>query len=138
CPKCVVFTDVGARCPTCAPRRKLPQLELNPIYFARGVGASLVSGAIVGALWGLIVPNPYGLIAAFIGAAIGYAVGESVSLATNRKAGTVLQAIAAVGAVLAYFTRNVVAGYGILPSGDTWGLVAAAVAVFISIGRVKF
>ncbi len=138
CPKCVVFTDVGARCPSCAPRRKLPQLELNPIYFARGLGAAVAAGSAIGAAWGLILPHPAGFFSIFIGAGIGYVIGESVSLATNRKAGNILQIMAAGGAVLAFFVRNVVAGDSILPTDDSWGYLVAAVAVFVAIGRVKF
>jgi hypothetical protein len=138
CPKCVVFTDVGARCPACAPRRKLPQLELSPVFFLRGFGAAAAAGAAMGAAWGLIVPHPAGFLAIFIGAGMGYVIGESVSLATNRKAGNILQAIAAGGAVFAFLVRNVVAGDSIVSTHDSWGYIVAAAAIFVAIGRVKF
>ena len=69
---------------------------------------------------------------------MGYVIGESVSLSTNRKAGIILQAIAAAGAVLAFFVRNLVAGDSLVPTDDSWGYLVAAVAIFVSIGRVKF
>jgi len=137
CPKCVVFTDVGARCPTCAPRRKLPQLELNPIYFLRGVGASATAGAAVGLAWGILFPDGLGFFTLIMGAGMGYVIGESVSLATNRKAGNILQGIAAAGAVLAFFVRNAIAG-DILATDYNWGYLVTAAAVFVAIGRVKF
>jgi hypothetical protein len=138
CPQCVVFTDVGGRCPTCAPRRKLPQLELNPIYFMRGLGASIVAGAIAGAAWGFLFPDSAGFFTLFFGAGMGYVIGESVSLATNRKAGNILQGIAAAGAVLAFFVRNLVAGDGIIPTDNSWVYIVAAASIFVAIGRVKF
>jgi len=138
CPKCVVFTDVGARCPTCAPRRKLPQLELSPIYFLRGLSASIAAGAAMGAAWGLLFPDSVGFFTILFGAGMGYVIGESVSLATNRKAGNILQGIAAGGAVLAFFVHNIVAGNSLVPTDDSWGYIVAAAAIFIAIGRVKF
>lgn len=138
CPRCVVFTDVGARCPACAPRRKLPQLELSPIFFLRGLGASAVAGAAMGVAWGLLFPHGVGFFTLIMGAGMGYVIGESVSLSTNRKAGNILQTIAASGAVLAFFVRNAVAGDSLVPTDDTWGYLVAAVAIFVAIGRVKF
>lgn len=138
CPKCVVFTDVGARCPACAPRRKLPQLELSPLFFARGLGAAVVAGIVAGVAWGALFPHGAGFFTILFGAGIGYVIGESVSLSTNRKAGSILQVVAAGGAVLAYFVRNLVAGDSLLPGGDTWGYIVAAAAVFVAMGRVKF
>ena len=138
CPKCAVFTDVGARCPVCAPRRKLPQFEIGPLYFARGAAAGLVAGAAAGAAWGLLVPDIAGLFSIFLGAGFGYCIGESVSLSTNRKAGIPLQAVAVAGAVVAYFARNLVAGYDIVPSDDLWGLVVTGAAAVIAAGRVRF
>ena len=45
------MTDVGARCPTCAPRRKLPQLEVGPLWLGRGALAATAAGAALGAAW---------------------------------------------------------------------------------------
>jgi hypothetical protein len=138
CPKCAVFTDVGARCPDCAPRRKLPQFEVSPLYFARGAGAGAGAGALAGAAWGLLVPDIAGLFAILAGAGLGYCIGESISLSTNRKAGVPLQMVAVAGACIAYIARNLVAGYGVFPSDDLWGLVVAGAAAVIAAGRVRF
>jgi len=137
CPKCAVFTDVGARCPDCAPRRKMPQLELGFTWMVRAAGAAAVVGIATGALWGLALPNTAGFLTLAIGGGIGYCVGESVSVATNRKIGTSLQIIAALGAVLAYVAHNVVAGYPIVPMDDLWGGLAVLVAIFVGAGRLR-
>src|SRR5213594_4188187 len=86
CPRCVVMTDVGARCPDCAPRRKLPQFEIGPLYLLRGVLAAAAAGAVCGGLWGILLPDVAGFFEIIIGLGAGYAVGEATSLATNRKA----------------------------------------------------
>jgi hypothetical protein len=138
CPKCAVFTDVGARCPDCAPRRKMPQLELSPIYFLRGLGAAILAGLVVGAAWGLIAPHSAGFFSIFLGAGIGYVIGESVSISTNRKAHVILQIMAGAAAFLAYFTRNLVAGDSLFPTDDTWGYIMTGVAIFIAVGRLQF
>jgi hypothetical protein len=138
CPKCAVFTDVGARCPDCAPRRKLPQFELNPLYITRGIAAGLVAGVATGAAWGFVAPDFAGLFAILIAAGVGWGISESISLATNRKSGPVLQGVAVVGVVLAYFARNVAAGYDFFPSDDTWGLITAGAAAVFAVGRLRF
>ncbi len=137
CPKCAVFTDVGARCPDCAPRRKLPQMELGPVFLLRAIGVAAAAGAITGAIWGLVVPDAVGFFALAIGAGVGYAVGESISLATNRKVGTTLQVIAGVGVVLAYLVHNAV-GTDILPGDEFWELLAVALGIVIAAGRLRF
>jgi hypothetical protein len=138
CPKCVVFTDVGGRCPTCAPRRKLPQLEVGPVWVARGALAAGAAGAAVGALWGLLLPGSFGLLGILVGAGVGYCIGECVAVATNRKAGTVLQTMAGIGAVLAFLVHNAVAGQALIPTNDIWGIGAALAAIFVAVGRLQF
>ena len=48
----------------------------------------------------------------FLGIGIGYVVAEAVGLATSRRTGTPLQVIGALGVVLAYFARNLIADDG--------------------------
>jgi B-box zinc finger. len=136
CPKCVVFTDVGARCPTCAPMRKLPQLELSPVWIARGAGAAVGVGLVAGGLWGLLLPDVIGLVVVLIGAGVGYVVGESVAVATNRKSGPALQTIAAIGAVIAFLVYLGVSGHS--PTNDIWRIGAALAAIFVAVGRLQF
>ena len=138
CPRCLVMTDVGARCPTCAPVRKLPQFEVGPLWLLRGTIAALLSGLALGALWQLILPgNPgfYGLILALL---LGYAIGEAVSWATNRKSGTALQIVATGGVIAAYLTRNLLLGDAPLPSDDLFGYIAVIAAAFVAIGRLRY
>lgn len=137
CPKCVVMTDVGARCPGCAPRRKLPQFEIGPVWAARGLAAAAVSGAVLGAAWGILLPGSFGFFIVFIGIGLGYGVAEPVTLATNRKMGSVLGVIAAAGVVLAYVVKNVVDGGAVFPTDDLYGYIAVVVGVIVAFNRLR-
>lgn len=132
------MTDVGARCPDCAPARKLPQFELSPLFALRGWAAALLAGAVLGALWGLALPGSFGFFSIFIGVGIGYGIAESVSLATNRKSGPVLQASAVAGCVVAYFLRNLVNGDGLVHTNDLYGYVVVGVAVILAVNRLRY
>jgi len=138
CPRCAVFTDVGARCPTCAPARKLPQFEVGFIYLLRGGGAGLSAGALLGAVWGALLPGGIGFLGLFLAAGIGYAIAEAVSWATDRKAGPPLQLVAAIGALVAYLVRNLVIGDGLLPTDDLFGYIAVIVAGAVAISRLRY
>jgi hypothetical protein len=141
CPRCVVMTDVGARCPTCAPRRALPQFEITPLFAMRGLGGALVAGAALGLAWGWLFPGTFGLFAIFLGIGIGYIVSESVSAATNRKAGPILQGVAVVGVIVAYVVRGLVSNYGIIPSGDFVdysGIIALGAGIVMAISRLRY
>src|SRR5581483_3983651 len=48
CPRCLVQTPVGARCPTCANVRRLPTVDIKPVFLARGFAAAVVAGVAVG------------------------------------------------------------------------------------------
>ena len=39
CPRCLVQTPVGAKCPTCAKVSKLPTFNVTPVFFARAMTA---------------------------------------------------------------------------------------------------
>ena len=137
CPRCMVMTDVGARCPDCAPMRKLPQFEIGPLYILRGLSAALAAGVAAGLLWGALIPGFFGFFIIFIGIGLGYAVAEPVSWATNHKAGPALQVCAAIGVFLAYVVRGLVGFDTVFPSDDLFGYVAVVVAVVVAVNRLR-
>jgi hypothetical protein len=131
------MTDVGARCPTCAPARKLPQFEISPLYLARAVAAAGVSGVVLGVLWGTLLPGGFGFFSIFVGMGVGWAISEPVSLATNRKTGTPLQIVAALGVVLTYVVRNIVDSNVLIQTGDITGYIALIVGIVVAINRLR-
>jgi hypothetical protein len=132
------MTDVGARCPDCAPRRRLPQFEVGPLYLLRGIGATVSAGGALGLAWGFILPGQYGLLGILIGAGLGYGIGESVSLATNRKLAPALQVIAICGVVLAYIIRNLIWANAVIVTDDLYGFIVVATAMIVAAGRLRF
>ena len=40
CPRCLVYTPVGARCRDCAQLRRLPTYQVPASYILRGIGAA--------------------------------------------------------------------------------------------------
>jgi hypothetical protein len=134
----MVMTDVGARCPDCAPRRRLPQFEVGPIYLLRGLGAAVGVGVGLGLAWGLLLPGDYGIfIAILAGLGLGYVAGEAVSTATNRKTAPALAVMAASAVVIAYFIRNIFWVEELLPS-DLYGYIVTIVGMFAAAGRLRF
>ena len=138
CPRCAVFTVVGARCPACAPTRKLPQFEIGPLYLLRGGAAALAAGAGLGAVWGVLLPGRMGFFGLLLGALLGYLIAEAVGAATNRKSGTPLQVVAAGGVIAAYLVHNLVAGNELLPANDLFGYIAVIVAGAVAISRLRY
>lgn len=146
CPRCLVHTPVGARCRDCANVRRLPQYNISTATYARAIGASLAIGAAAGFVWFLFNALTFSLgifAIALFGIAIGYAVGEGVAAATNRRAGPPLQVIAVAGVILAYLVRGT-----LLITLDDWtfsyfrvldaaALIAVVAAGWIAVQRLR-
>lgn len=121
CPSCMVHAPVGVRCLDCARARPLPTFDVSTPFLLRAIGAgvavSLLGAAIViGVIW--FFPLPY-FIPAILIAALGYGIGESISLATNRKRGTRLKLVSGVCmligfTLITYFTGAAFSLFGLL------------------------
>ena len=51
CPKCMVQTPVGARCPNCAKLYKLPTYRVSTGYYLRAIGTALGMAIVCGLVW---------------------------------------------------------------------------------------
>jgi hypothetical protein len=137
CPRCLVYTDVGVRCRSCANVRRVPTYDVPALFLFRGIAAAAISGVTLGVAWRILLPFNTGFFFGFLVAfGLGYAVGESVSWATNRKRGPTLQGIAAAGVVAAYLVRNALFGE-LIPANDVFGYVVVAVGIMVAIGRLR-
>lgn len=142
CPRCMVHTPVGARCRECAQVRRIPTYNMSGATFLRAGAAALAGGLAIGTAWAFFNVITYIFYGVIAGLAIGYVIGELVSLATNRKAGPPLQAAAVGGVVLAYVVRTALllgaGGWGLRDlRSDVLGLVVAGLAGFIAAGRLR-
>jgi hypothetical protein len=110
CPRCLVMTPVGARCRDCAQLRAHPLYDVRPLHYLKATAAGLAV-AVVG---GLVVANiPFFAMLGLM--FLGYATGEAVSYAANRKRGRGLAAIAAAATVLGPLIAIVILVVGGLP-----------------------
>lgn len=134
CPRCMVQTPVGARCPTCARVSRLPTFQISGIYLLRAIGAAVGAGVLCGLAWGFIQSYLFFYLSFLIGAAIGYGIGESISLAVNRKRGTVLAVIGGIAVVLAYVVSDFTFwAHGFQP----FDMIAVIVGIFVSTSRLR-
>ncbi|MBI1885118.1 MAG: hypothetical protein HYS09_02185 [Chloroflexi bacterium] len=135
CPRCVVMTDVGARCPQCAPRRPPLLQEVGPRYFLQAAAAAMAGGAALGALWGLMLPpgsSGLSFVSIILAVIVGYLIGQIVSRAANRRTGPPLQAVAIAGVVVAYLARNLAGEQALIVTNDLAGWIAAALAALVA------
>ena len=144
CPRCLVQSDVGARCPDCARVTRLPTFQLDGLSIAKAVVAAVVIAGSTGAAWGLlffrVFSIPYLPWLVLLG--IGFLTGEAISVSTNRKRGRLLQYIAAAGVVVSYAVASVLAASTLEPvalrflAPDLFTLLAIGVGAYIAASRV--
>ena len=114
CARCMVMSPVGARCPSCAQVKRFATL-LKPRELALAVGYG-IGGAALGTIILTYIP--------FLGvlgyAALGFGVGELVSVGANRKRVPLLAPIAVaclfLGYALGVIIRVMMAGQPFSPS----------------------
>jgi hypothetical protein len=131
----MVQTAVGVRCPECAGLKKLPTYQVNSVYYLRAAGAGLGIALLCGAAWGFLNSLlSFFLFSILLGAAAGFAIGEVVSLAANRKRGNGLATVGGTAVVISYIIGVLV------PWGTGFSLIdilAVAAGVSIAVIRIR-
>ena len=139
CPRCMVQTPVGARCPDCARLYKLPTYRVSTRYYLRAMGTALGMAIICGVIWGVVGSFlPFFFLNLLLGPAAGYAIGEVVGLAVNRKRGKGLATVAGIAVAISYLV-SIFMPWG-FPSGlfnIILGLVAVALGIFVAVTRLR-
>ena len=129
CPRCMVYSPVGARCRDCARMVRSPVYSLDQLTVIRAASAAIIGGVLMGFIWRLIlVPFTVGFFSIFIGAGLGYAFTRLMELATGRKRGPVVAGLAILGIAIAWGMQVAFLGlqFGL------YGLVAAGIAVYFA------
>ena len=143
CPKCMVQTPVGARCSDCAGLYKLPTYHVSTQYYLRAAGTGLGTAIVCGTIWAVVNGFvPFFLLNLLLAAGTGYAIGEVIGLAVNRKRGTGLSIVASIAVVISYLVSITV---GALFFGEPLlgifniilDLIAIAVGVFVTVTRLR-
>ena len=133
CTQCVFQTPVGARCRTCARVTTLPTFDVQPSYYIRAVLAGGLTALVLGIIMLVIrtnlgwVPFLYSLLTL----GVGYAVGEAISVATNRKRGTGL-AVVAGGCMLVFLFIS-----GVIFTPNIFQWLVLALAIYTAVIRVR-
>ncbi|MHB0866842.1 MAG: B-box zinc finger protein [Thermoleophilia bacterium] len=129
CPDCMVFTPVGAKCPSCARLPKTALVRVKPERLVLTVILGAVAAVAGGLLFGILlqVMSFFTFIVAF---GMGMGIGESVSWASGRYHGPRLAAWAAACAAFAVLLPFLLTGLG------TYGPGVDAVRYALSIGGI--
>ncbi|MFC2013505.1 hypothetical protein ACFLU8_01265 [Chloroflexota bacterium] len=134
CPKDMVQTPVGAKCPECAKLYKLPTYQVPTKYYLRAVGAGLGMAIACGIVWGLIGLIRFPFLNFVLAAGVGYAIGEVISRSVNRKRGAGLATIAGIAMVVSYLV-SIFSPWGL--RFGLFDLLAIALGIFVAVTRLR-
>jgi hypothetical protein len=135
CPKCLIQTPVGARCRTCAKLSRVPTYRIPKIFYLRAIGAGIGAALVTGILWGLLQKYlPFAYLNLLLATAVGYGIGEAISLSVNRKCGIGLTIISGLAVLLSYYISAFYFwGFNFHPI-DPLGIV---IGVIVAVTRVR-
>jgi hypothetical protein len=105
------------------------------VHYLRAIGAGLGTAVVCGLVWGLIQDFvPFFYLSFIIAGGVGYAIGEVIGLAVNRKRGIGLAVIGGLAVVLSY----------LVASSIFWGwhfslfdLISVGIGVFVAVSRLR-
>lgn len=145
CPDCLVHSPVGMRCRDCARVNVVPTYDVPMPYMLRGIGAGVGMALALGVAFYFVAPVIFRLVFLDIGilntilpffyvavmAAIGFVIGEAVSLSTNRKRGLKLKLISAASVFVGSFAITL--GFPSAAYGLTYLFIGLALATWLAI-----
>lgn len=143
CPRCLIHTPGGIRCPDCAQLRRPPMYELAPLDIVKAAVAGAALAGVLGFVGALLLPvggfrGFMLLLALFVGSGAGALVAEVLTRVTRGKRGPVMQGIALGTLVAALVARVVLSGAGLEALfQDTAGLLIVGVGAFAAWSRLR-
>ena len=138
CAQCLVQAPVGIRCRECGKAQPMPTYDVRPANYTRAIGVALGLMVVGAPLWvvlnyALFYMGAFGSVSGLVGTAFGYAVGELVSLAVNRKRSILLAMIAGSVIVVSYVISKLFSPF---PFGAL-EVLFVAVGVFLAWQRLR-
>jgi hypothetical protein len=131
----MVQTPVAARCPSCAGMSRIPTYNVSGKYYLRAAGAGLGVAVAIGLVWAFVrIISFFGFFNFLIAAAVGYGIGEAISLACNRKRGIGLSVIAGLAVIAAYVT-SILAPWG--RPFFYFDIITIIIGVVVAVTRVR-
>ena len=104
CPRCMVSTPVGLKCPDCGTLRKSPLYKVRPERLLLSTLVALVAGV------GAAIIGEIGFLAIFVASAYGYFAGSLILRASGMKRGTKLEVFSGAGVVIGALAFKVLPG----------------------------
>ena len=141
CPRCMVTSPVGARCPDCARIGRPKALDTSRTEMGRAVLAGLLAaaaGAIALSLILWVIPFVYLSLPGM--AAIGYLVGEAVRIGSGNKLDNRLKYVAATCTFVSWaMAVLLVQIFGVNPVvvAGIMGIAGMIAGIYISMFRVR-
>ena len=117
CTQCLVQAPVGIRCRECGRVQPMPTYDVRPANYTRGIGVGALLMVVGAPLWValdrfLLIFGAYGSVSGLLAIAFGYATGELISLAANRKRSPLLGLVAIFVVVATYLISRLFSPYG--------------------------
>ena len=144
CPRCLVYTPAGTRCPTCASIGRPKMYVLAPLDYARGIATALLVGPALGFVGALLFrPTPaiglFSMLFAVLGGyGAGVAAAEALNVTMGRKRGREVQLIAGATVVLAVVARFILAGAPVeFVVRDILGPLMAVIGISVASSRLR-
>ena len=107
CPRCLVPSEVGQRCPDCGRGTRLPTFQVTPAIVLRSAAAGLLTATAIGYLWSLAPRFSF-----WLGLLMGFVVGEAVARAGNVKRGPAMIATGVLTVLAGFVLGFLVLGRG--------------------------
>lgn len=142
CPRCLIQTPVGSRCPDCGRGQRIPTMDVSRVQLAVAIATAITLSIAFGTVWGIFFPQIHRIpfFPWLVAVGVGYFMGEGVSFATNRRRAISLACIAGAGTIAAFVISGFVfaglAGIGLL-FRDLFGILMLGFAVYIAVSRVR-
>ena len=135
CTQCLVQAPVGIRCRECGKAVPMPTFDVTPVYYARALGVAVACAIGGSLLWvaASFILRGIPFLPLLVAIGIGYATGELISLAVNRKRGKGLAWIAGSSVVVAFLISWQIPPFGF----SIWGLLYMAIGVYAAVQRVR-
>ena len=135
CVECMRQHPVGIRCKECAREARLPTYRVSRSYVARGIAAAVGLGLAGGVALGLVRLLFGGFFFFVIMIGLGYALGEGVGRAVNRRRGRAYQYMA-LGAVLLATSPLALPALFSFSGGSAFALAGVAAAALVAWHRL--
>lgn len=138
CPRCLVETPVGSRCRQCARPTRLPTYTVSMPYYLRAAGVGLGMGIVAGIIWILVDAISLFYPDLLLGPAIGYSIGEVVSLSVNRKRSVGLAIIGGAAVLESFLLKTfLLSGGFFFGIFSLFGLAALGLGIFFAVRRLR-